>query len=89
LPALPAPATPGDPAAPVELLTSDEKGHREARVFERAAWRAEIYWACERIRADPTSRARVVPAGVSGTQLSTRRCTSAGWDATLPTRCRP
>ncbi|MER7212628.1 RAMP superfamily CRISPR-associated protein [Streptosporangium sp. NPDC000239] len=64
---------PAGPAGPVEPLAPDEKGHREARVFERAAWRAEIHRACERIRADPASRARVVPARVSGTQLNALR----------------
>ncbi|MFF4411570.1 RAMP superfamily CRISPR-associated protein [Streptosporangium sp. NPDC001559] len=69
----PTPPAPAGPAEPVESLAPDERGHREARVFERAAWRAEIHRACERIRADRTSRARVVPAGVSGTQLNALR----------------
>ncbi|MFF0574112.1 RAMP superfamily CRISPR-associated protein [Streptosporangium saharense] len=69
----PAALAQAEPAEPDGPLAPDEKGHREARIFERAAWRAEIHRSCERIRADRTLRARVVPSGVSSTQLNALR----------------
>ncbi|MGJ6965164.1 RAMP superfamily CRISPR-associated protein [Streptosporangium sp. G11] len=55
------------------LLTPGEDGYDTARIFERAAWRAEIHRACERIKGDRESRSRVVPTGVPSTQLNALR----------------
>ncbi|MEV4182522.1 RAMP superfamily CRISPR-associated protein [Streptosporangium canum] len=56
-----------------ELVAPEEEGYREARILERAAWRAEIHRACEQVRADREKRARVIPAGISTTQLNALR----------------
>lgn len=61
-----------DDARPVSIAPG-EKGHQDARVFERAAWRAEIHRACERIKGDAAQRAKVVPPHVSTTQLNELR----------------
>ncbi|MFJ2034269.1 RAMP superfamily CRISPR-associated protein [Streptosporangium sp. NPDC087985] len=56
-----------------EPLAPDEPGYRDARIFERAAWRTEIHRSCERITADRERRSLVVPTGVSSTQLNALR----------------
>lgn len=56
-----------------DLIALGEKGHHEARIFERAAWRAEIHRGCERIKGDAPQRDKVIPAGVSSTQLNALR----------------
>ncbi|MEW9534162.1 RAMP superfamily CRISPR-associated protein [Microbispora sp. NPDC049125] len=61
---------PAPVAAPVELLLPDEDGHAEGRIFERAAWRAEMHRWCELIMADPDRRARLLPTGVTSSQLN-------------------
>jgi CRISPR-associated protein Csx10 len=67
-----------DPVGPCregddDLLEPGETGHAEARVFERAAWRAEIHRAAERIAADPTARSALIPGEVSVTRLNALR----------------
>ncbi|SDR23527.1 RAMP superfamily CRISPR-associated protein [Thermostaphylospora chromogena] len=59
--------------APEEPLTPGEDGHQSARIFERAAWRAEIHRAAERFMADPEKRSKIVPSGVSSSQLNALR----------------
>ncbi|WP_204022201.1 RAMP superfamily CRISPR-associated protein [Sinosporangium siamense] len=53
------------------LITPDEEGHTDARVFERAAWRTEIHRACESIAGDPRRRQDVIPPAVGSSQLNT------------------
>ncbi|PZG16233.1 hypothetical protein C1I98_39035, partial [Spongiactinospora gelatinilytica] len=65
-------AAPEISSVPLPLAPEDD-GHATARVFERAAWRAEIHRACERIRGDRRARSAITPAGVTTTQLNALR----------------
>ncbi|WP_182874309.1 RAMP superfamily CRISPR-associated protein [Microbispora sp. H10670] len=51
-------------------LRPDEDGHDAGRVYERAAWRAEIGRRCEVVMADPGRRSAILPDGVTTTQLN-------------------
>jgi CRISPR-associated protein Csx10 len=55
------------------LLAPGERGHQEARIFERAAWRTEIRRSCDGIRGDRERRAEIIPRGVTNTQLNALR----------------
>ncbi|GGO20278.1 hypothetical protein GCM10010116_40650 [Microbispora rosea subsp. aerata] len=67
----PASAAPADrPASQVEPIAPGEAGHTEGRIFERAAWRAEMHRVCERIMADQSRRARFLPKEVTSSQLN-------------------
>ncbi|WP_214104958.1 RAMP superfamily CRISPR-associated protein [Acrocarpospora catenulata] len=57
-------------AARVEPLAPGERGHTEGRIFERAAWRAEVHRVCELIMADPVRRGRFLPEEVTSSQLN-------------------
>ncbi|GGO71146.1 RAMP superfamily CRISPR-associated protein [Nonomuraea cavernae] len=60
----------GPDVTDADPLGPGEEGHAEARIFERAAWRAEIHRVCEGIMADPARRAELLPAEVTPTQLN-------------------
>jgi len=60
-------------AGDLGLIAPGEEGYENARIFERAAWRAEIHRACERIRGERERRLRIIPDGVSNTQLNALR----------------
>ncbi|MEU9885865.1 RAMP superfamily CRISPR-associated protein [Sphaerisporangium sp. NPDC051011] len=61
------------PVSGPRLMEPGEKGYEDARIFERAAWRSEIHRMCERIKGDARRRSRIIPAGVSITQVNALR----------------
>ncbi|WP_055483400.1 RAMP superfamily CRISPR-associated protein [Sphaerimonospora mesophila] len=67
----PTSAAPADrPTPQAEPIAPGEAGHAEGRIFERAAWRAEMHRAYELIMADPSRRARFLPEEVTSSQLN-------------------
>ncbi|WP_066946575.1 RAMP superfamily CRISPR-associated protein [Microtetraspora fusca] len=61
---------PGNEPAPPAAIAPGEDGHAEARIFERAAWRAEIHRTCEAVMAHCDRRAELLPVTVTSTQLN-------------------